>query len=42
MDMDLEPFCVHPKVREENYWGLGLNSAIRDFCGQDLKLRKPK
>ena len=41
MDMDLDPFCVHPKVLENHNWGLNINTAIENFCGQTLKLREP-
>jgi len=41
MDMDMDPFCVHPEVKKYHPWGLNLNKAISTFCGEDLKLREP-
>lgn len=40
MDMDMDPFCVHEKVLKENPYGLGINLAIKEFCGKKLKLRE--
>ncbi len=40
MDMDLDPFCVHPNILKEYSWGLNINSAIKKFCSSDLKLRE--
>ena len=39
MDMDLDPFCVHPVVLAQHPIGLNVNAAIRDYCGEDLTLR---
>jgi len=38
MDMDMDPYCAHPEVIKKHPWGLVINSAIRDFCTEDLKL----
>jgi len=40
MDMNMEPFCVHPIVLKDYKWGLYINSAIKYYCGQDLSLRE--
>jgi hypothetical protein len=42
MDMDLDPFCVHPAVVRKHIYGLNLNQAIEHFCGSDLSLREPR
>lgn len=42
MDMNMNPFCVHPKVLVNYSWGLDLNTAIADYCGKDLNLREEK
>jgi hypothetical protein len=42
MDMDLDPYCAHPKVIARHKWGLVINKAIADFCGPDLALREEK
>lgn len=42
MDLDMDPFCVHPKVLEYFRYGVNLSKAITDFCGEDLKLREEK
>jgi hypothetical protein len=39
MDMDLDPFCVHPTVKAEHPWGLTINKAIQLFCGEGDKLK---
>lgn len=39
MDMDMDPFCMHPEVAKLHPFGLNLNAAIDKFCGEDLKLR---
>ncbi len=39
---DMDPFCVHPLVLKDHSIGLNINSAIRDYCGQDLIMRKPR
>lgn len=39
---DQDPNCVHPKVLEYFRYGVNLNKAIADFCGDDLKLREAK
>jgi hypothetical protein len=50
-DMDMEPYCAHPKVKAGTQaldegrkfpWGLNINTAIEFFCGQDLKLREDR
>jgi hypothetical protein len=38
MDMDMGPFCSHPQVLVKYSYGVGLHTAIRDFCGPELKL----
>jgi hypothetical protein len=38
MDMDMDPYCVHPKVLENHPYGYGINHAIRETCGTDLNL----
>lgn len=38
MDMDMEPYCVHPNLLPQWPAGLVINSAIRDYCGESLKL----
>ena len=38
MDMDMDPYCVHPKVLKEHPHGYGINHAIKETCGTDLKL----
>ena len=35
---DLDPTCLHPKVRARHFFGLHITHAIREFCGDDLKL----
>ncbi len=42
MDMDMSPYCVHPKVLEFHRYGVNLTKAITDFCGEELKLREAK
>lgn len=33
MDMDMDPYCVHPRVLEEHPYGLVLhNIEIASFC----------
>jgi hypothetical protein len=46
MDMDMTPYCVHPKVAKDYRYGLNCNQALQMFCrkDQDLSLweeRKP-
>ncbi len=46
MDMDMDPYCAHPKVKKAHPYGLNINIATRDFCEKDGKLtlwetRKP-
>ena len=38
MDMDMDPYCVHPKVLMKHPYGFGINGAIKETCGADLKL----
>jgi len=38
----MDPFCTHPEVLVYHRWGLNLNKAVSEFCGEDLKLRVPK
>jgi hypothetical protein len=42
MDMDADPYCVHPEVKKFHRYGVNLSKAVADFCGDDLKLREPK
>ncbi len=42
MDMDMDPYCTHPKVLEFFRYGVNISKAINDFCGEDLKLREPR
>jgi predicted metal-binding protein len=42
MDLDMDPFCTHPKVLEIHRYGVNLNKAISNFCGEDLNLREEK
>jgi predicted metal-binding protein len=42
MDMDMDPFCTHSEVTKYHRYGLNLNKAISEFCGEDLKLREAK
>jgi hypothetical protein len=47
MDMDMEPYCVHPTVSASHPYGLLIDSAIKRFCGDGDKLklwepRKPR
>lgn len=44
MDMEMEPYCAHPKVTASSRfgYGMGINSAIQQFCGPDLKLREAR
>lgn len=42
IDMDLEPFCIHPAVVARYPIGLFINRAIQDFCGPGLKLREDR
>lgn len=42
MEPDLDPYCVHPKVLEQRPHGLNINSAIQDFCGENLDLREER
>lgn len=42
MDLDMNPYCVHPKVKEFHRYGVNLTKAITDFCGDDLKLREER
>ncbi len=39
MDMDMDPFCVHPTVKAKHPIGLNISTAIRDFCGEGDKLK---
>ena len=42
MDMDMDPYCLHPKVIEKYKYGLSLNSAIQHFCTPKLIFRQEK
>jgi len=42
MDMDMSPYCVEPSVLEKYTYGLKINCAIQDYCGQELRLRVEK
>jgi predicted metal-binding protein len=42
MDMEMDPFCTHPEVARYHRWGLNLNKAVSEFCGENLKLREPR
>ena len=42
MDMDMGPYCAEPSVLEKHTYGLNINYAIKDYCGQDLQLRVEK
>lgn len=42
MDMEMDPYCAEPSVTEGHPYGLNLNSAIKEFCGPDLRLRKER
>ena len=39
MDMDLEPYCTHPTVSKDYPYGLNINYAIQDYCGEGNKLK---
>lgn len=45
MDMSMAPFCHHPEVLAKQKAagdlpvGYGINRAIREFCGEDLRHR---
>lgn len=40
MDMDMDPFCTEPSIKEAagSTVGIGLNAAVRSYCGKDGKL----
>jgi hypothetical protein len=38
MDMDMDPYCVHPQVLKVHPWGVGLTTALNSFCRQGDKL----
>lgn len=44
MDMDLDPYCVHPTVTADHRYGLNINLAIQRYCGDGDKLKfwKPR
>jgi hypothetical protein len=42
MDLEMDPYCVHPKVKEFHRHGVNLTKAITDFCGEDLNLREER
>ena len=35
----MDPFCVHPTVTANHPYGLNINKAIQQFCGEDDKLK---
>ena len=39
---DMDPFCVHPIVLKVYNIGLNINTAINDYCGENLELREPR
>lgn len=32
MDMEMEPYCVHPLIVKKFSYGLNINKALKDFC----------
>ncbi len=44
MDMDMDPYCVNPKVLEKHVYGLSLGSTkIASFClSPELPLFEPR
>jgi hypothetical protein len=38
MDMDMDPYCTHPKVVAKHPIGLNINKAIQHYCGDGDKL----
>lgn len=47
MDMEMDPYCVHPTVKIYHRYGVNISKAIRDFCGEGgdsdkLKLHEPR
>jgi hypothetical protein len=43
MDMDMEPYCVHPNVVKEHPHGLNISPALARFCHHELWTpRKPR
>lgn len=43
MDMDMDPFCVHPSVTKEHPHGLYIRSARPKYCdGRLWTERKPR
>jgi TPP-dependent indolepyruvate ferredoxin oxidoreductase alpha subunit len=39
MDMDCEPFCTHPTVQAKHPYGLVIDQAITNFCGDGDTLK---
>lgn len=35
MDMDMDPYCVHPTLKAEHPDGLNIGKAIQRFCGDN-------
>ena len=42
MDMDLEPFCTQETVLAKHPYGLNINHAVKDYCGETLVLREER
>lgn len=44
MDMEMDPYCVHPNVVVYHRYGVNISKAIADFCGDgdNLKLREKR
>ena len=42
MDMDMEPFCAHPRIAKANPFGLLINHALKQCKRAWFETREPK
>ena len=42
MDMDMDPYCVHPTVVKDNPYGLNISKALKLYCDHKLWQERDK